>query len=198
MDFEPLKRWTSTFYAIIQALEIAHKQHFGNQETLGDAMKNAREWIQPDCSFNSVVVVPGRMRASVRFRQDPMKKFHVVVETIVKMMIQDLVVLLDELMDQALSERGENGGSYPQSKVNKLSAQLDEDNKWAGDGCLELIAVRNVLCHSRGIWSQKSIQIVEGFMSPPPKNGDKLTIGFAMLFNYRKAIRTFINQVRIK
>ena len=31
----------------------------------------------------------------------------------------------------------------------------------------------------------------------PPKEGEKLTIGFSALFAYRKAIRTFLNEVKM-
>lgn len=66
--------------------------------------------------------------------------------------------------------------------------------EWAKQGCLELIAARNVLTHARGRWNKKSIAIVS-FVNPAPNVGDELIIGFPMLFRYRKAMRTFLNEV---
>jgi hypothetical protein len=111
------------------------------------------------------------------------------------MLIQDLVVILDEMMDEALAQRGEYAGSYPQSKIEKLKKALPPDFHWAAQGCLELVAARNVLTHSKGMWNEKSIAVVEAFVEPKPKVGDKLSIGITMLFRYRKAMRTLLNQV---
>ena len=60
---------------------------------------------------------------------------------------------------------------------------------------MELIAARNVLTHAAGVWNAKSVAIVRPFVVPVPNVGDKLTIGIPMLFRYRKAIRTFLNEV---
>ena len=112
------------------------------------------------------------------------------------MLIQDLVVILDGMMDDALLAKGERAGVFPQSKIEKLSKRLQPQHDWARQGCLELVAVRNVLTHAGGRWNDKSIAIVDSFVSPTPKVGDRLTIGFTMLFRFRKAMRTFLNEVK--
>ena len=38
----------------------------------------------------------------------------------------------------------------------------------------------------------KSIKIVRPFIKPCPTDGERLMIGFPMLFRYRKAMRTFL------
>ncbi|MCB1735691.1 MAG: hypothetical protein H6981_01070 [Gammaproteobacteria bacterium] len=114
---------------------------------------------------------------------------------VIKMLVQDLVVILDEMMNEALSARGETAGNFPQSKVEKLKKGLDQRYHWAANGCFELVAVRNVLTHGQGVWNDKSIKIVRSFIEPLPQAGDELTVGFSMLFRYRKAMRTFLNQV---
>jgi len=101
------------------------------------------------------------------------------------------------MMDDILVARRETAGTFPQSKVEKLAAHLDPKYGWAKKGCLELIAARNVLCHASGRWNEKSIRVVSTFVNPPPKVGDHLRIGFVPLFQFRKAMRTFLNEVKI-
>jgi hypothetical protein len=131
----------------------------------------------------------------ITFRRDPNRHFTAISQQLIKMLIQDLVVILDEMMDEALAHRGERAGPYPQSKIEKLKKALAPEYHWAAQGCLELVAARNVLTHSKGVWNKKSIAIVEAFVEPKPKVGEKLSIGITMLFRYRKAMRTLLNQV---
>ena len=196
MNYEALNQWTSTFYSLIHALDIAHKIDFGNQDRLNQSVENARNWITPDCSFESILLDSPEGKGKLKFRREPVKNFTDIASNVAKMLVQDLVVLFDELMTQVLKERSEKAGTFPQSKVEKLSTHLDPKYLWAKQGCLELIAVRNVLCHNQGVWNKKSIDVIDDFIDPLPKTGDKLTIGFTMLFFYRKAIRTFINETK--
>lgn len=99
------------------------------------------------------------------------------------------------MMDEALVQRGETAGSFPQSKIEKLRKALDPRHQWSANGCLELVAVRNVLTHDEGRWNQKSINIIKGFVKPMPVGGERLVVGFSMLFRYRKAMRTMLNKV---
>jgi abortive infection bacteriophage resistance protein len=113
------------------------------------------------------------------------------------MLIQDLVVIFDEMMSEVLNQRNQTAGEYPKSKIEKLTTYLDSTYKWSSYGCTELVAVRNVLAHNNGIWNKKSIDYVIPFIEKPPLEGDALSVGFSMLFYYRKAIRTFLNEVKI-
>jgi len=114
------------------------------------------------------------------------------------MLLQDLVVIFDNMMDEVLAGHGEKAGHYPQSKVEKLATRLNRKYDWSRQGCLELIATRNVLAHARGRWNKRSIDIVKGFITPPPIEGEMLQIGVPMLFRYRRAMRTFLNEVKPK
>lgn len=135
-------------------------------------------------------------RKKVTYRRDPNKHFESIVRQIIQMLTQDLVVILDGMMDDILFARGEIAGQFPQSKVEKLATHLNPKYEWSKQGCLELIAVRNVMCHAGGRWNEKSIRIVSGFVNPNPKVGDQLQLGFMPLFQFRKAMRTFLNEVK--
>lgn len=87
---------------------------------------------------------------------------------------------------------------YPQQKLTKLwKVHKETKYEWAYKGCLELIACRNVVAHAGGKWNQKSVAIVASFVSPPPAPGAQLVIGFEMLFQFRKAIRTFLSRIEV-
>ncbi|MDE1905842.1 MAG: hypothetical protein KGH75_05270 [Rhodospirillales bacterium] len=114
------------------------------------------------------------------------------------MLIQDLVVILDEMMSESIEQHGDRAGVYPQSKVEKLSVYLDQKFLWSKHGCFELIAARNVLTHNGGKWNEQSIAIVAPFLTTPPSQGEKLSVGVPMLFRYRKAMRTFLNETQVR
>ena len=195
MDWERVNVWTNTLYTLIHSLHMARESSFGDLSTFDSRARASSTWITPECSYSSVLLPHPSGGMKIAFRRDPNKHFGEISRQIVKMLIQDLAVILDQMMDEALVERGEVAGNYPQSKIEKLRKALDARYHWAAQGCLELIAVRNVLTHAQGRWNAKSIAIIQGFATPLPAVGEKLEIGFGMLFRYRKAMRTMLNQV---
>jgi hypothetical protein len=168
---------------------------FGNLTYLNESVADGAIWITPECSYNSVLIQHEFGGDTPRFRRDPNTYFGDVSRQILKMLVQDLTVILDEMLSEALQENGLIAGKYPQSKVEKLAGLLKDKHKWSAQGCLELIAARNVLTHAGGRWNQESIRIVVRFLSNPPNPGEKLSVGFPVLFRYRKALRTFLNEV---
>lgn len=195
MNYERINVWTNTFYTLLQSLSIAKKMNFGELASIDSNARNANSWITPECSFNSTLMTHNSGGQRITFRRDPNSHFNTIARQIIKMLIQDLVVIFDEMMHEALIDRKTKTQPFPQSKIEVLSKHLDPRYIWSKHGCLEIIAVRNVLTHAGGIWNAKSIAIVSGFVKPPPNVGDRLDIGFGMLFRYRKAIRTFLSEV---
>lgn len=195
MDWERVNVWTNTLYTLIHSLSLAKETEFGDLTTLNSRAREASAWVAIDCSYGSILLKHPGGRNKITFRRDPNRHFSAVSQQLIKMLIQDLVVILDEMMDEALAQRGEIAGPYPQSKIEKLKKGLAPNFHWAAQGCLELVAARNVLTHSKGLWNEKSIAIVEAFVDPKPKVGEKLSIGITMLFRYRKAMRSLLNQV---
>ncbi|MGB3489828.1 MAG: hypothetical protein WBA62_17175 [Xanthobacteraceae bacterium] len=193
MDWERVNVWTTTLYALTHSLWIAKAIEFGNMPNLRRSILEAGTWVQPETSYSSMLVSEPFGKSVVKFRRSPNIHFEEIVRQIICMLVQDLVVIFDQMMDDMLTARGETAGAFPQSKVEKLATHLDSKFEWARQGCLELIAARNVLTHASGRWNKKSIAIVP-FVNPAPSVGDELVIGFPMLFRYRKAIRTFLNE----
>jgi hypothetical protein len=194
MDWERVNVWTSTLYTLIHSLHLSREQQFGDLTSLDRRARDAHTWVTPDCSYNSTLLAHPGGKMPLAFRRDPTKHFKDTSRQVIKMLVQDLVVILDEMMDEALASRGERAGNFPQSKIEKLKKSLDKRYHWAANGCFELVAVRNVLTHNQGIWNEKSIDMIKAFVDPLPKKGDKLSVGFSMLFRYRKAMRTLLNQ----
>lgn len=195
MDWERVNVWTNTLYTLIHSLHLAKEVNFGDLGTLDQRAREASLWIAPDCSYASVLLAHPDGKKKITFRRDPNRHFSDVSRQLIKMLVQDLVVILDSMMDEALLQRGEKAGRYPQSKVEKLRRALDPRYQWAANGCLELIAVRNVLTHNQGLWNPQSINIVKGFVVPLPAVGDSVVVGISMLFRFRKAMRTMLNEV---
>jgi len=194
LDWERVNAWTCTLYTLIHSMEIAKQQRFGVIANLGKSLKSARTWVDPECSYGSILLRHPTRDRDITFRRDPNLHFSDVAQQVTRMLVQDLVVILDEMMSQILASRRERAGDFPQSRVEKLAVGLDRRFQWSAYGCYEMIAVRNVFSHAGSSWNQRSIAIVP-FLSPAPKPGEKLTIGLPMLFHYRKAMRTFLNQV---
>jgi hypothetical protein len=194
MDWERVNVWTNTVYALIHSIHIAREKEFGDLASLDGRVRESASWVQPDCSYASSLLDHKGGRDRLRFRRDPNKHFEEISRQVIKMLIQDLVVILDQMMDEALEAAGEKAGPFPQSKVEKLRAKLGHEYQWAADGCLELIAARNVFTHARGVWTERTIRIIT-FLKQPPAPGDILSIGVTMLFRYRKAMRTFLNEI---
>ena len=195
MDWERVNVWTSTLYTLIHSLHMARESSFGELSTFDSRARAASAWIIPECSYDSVLLRHPSGEKKISFRRDPNKHFQEISRQVVKMLIQDLTVILDQMMDDALAQRGEVAGTFPQSKIEKLKKGLAPRYHWAAHGCLELVAVRNVLTHAGGRWNDKSIAVVGGFLNPLPVVGEKLEVGVPMLFRYRKAMRTMLNQV---
>lgn len=195
MNWERVNVWTSTLYTLIHSLSLSKSIKFGNLSFLHESIADAGNWIAPDCSYQSILLGKGFGGKKPTFRRDPNAYFASISAQIVKMLIQDLVVILDEMMGEILTAHNLPIDTYPQAKLRTLANRLSSQYNWAFHGCLELVAVRNVLTHNAGKWNARSIDIVKPFITPAPVNGQTLSVGFAMLFQYRKAMRTFLNEV---
>lgn len=198
MDTARIRTWTRTLYALIQALNLAKSVNFGRLEDLSQNTKEASKWVSPDCSYKSVLLDHPMGDRRVTFRRDPAEHFDEIARQIVNMLVQDLVAILDEQMTHILIKIGEEIPNYPLSKAQLLKRHLNSQYNWAYFGCVELIACRNVFTHGAGRWNIRSIEYVRGIVNPLPQEGDVLSVGFSMLFRYRKAIRTFINDIENK
>ncbi len=195
VNWDRLNLWTTTLYTLIQSLQLARAVKFGDLATLQGNVLEAGGWTSSACSYSTTLNSHPFGRSRTTFRRNPNDHFEDITQQIVSMLLQDIVVIFDGLMDEILAAHGETAGDYPQSKVEKLATHLKPEFQWAKSGCIELIAVRNVFTHANGRWNQKSIDVIKAVVSPWPAVGDRLVIGFPMLFRYRKAIRTFINEV---
>ena len=196
MNFEAMNVWTTTFYAIVHALSYTKNRNFPNLDDLHIHARQTTLWITPECSYASTLLAHPGGRNKIAFRRDPNKHFEEIAKQLVSMLTQDLVVIFDQLMADSIAEHKATCGGLPQTRVQKLQKYLDHRYLWSAHGCYELIAVRNVLTHNCGRWNQKTIDIIKPFVNPLPNVGDSLTVGVPMLFYYRKAIRTFLNETR--
>lgn len=197
LDWERINVWTLTYYTIVHSLHLSKQVKFGNLDYLDESFRDAGTWVSPECSYASALLRHDGGNKTLKFRRDPNNNFDIISQQLMRMLIQDLVIILDEMMTKILLERQESAGTFPQSKLQKLATHLDPKYKWSYQGCLELIAARNVLTHNGSKWNQKSIDMVRDFVSPSPAEGEELKLGVSMLFYYRKAMRTFLNETKV-
>lgn len=194
MDWNRVYVWTRTLYAVVHSLHMAKEVNFGDLDSLDRRFRDANAWVSPTCSYSTMLLPSRTKNKKLKFRREPAAHFGEISNQLIKMLVQDLTVIFDEMMGEALETLELEAGDMPQSKIEKLATLLPERYKWSEQGCRELVAVRNSLCHANGRWNEKSLKIISGFVSPQPRIGDEIIIGFEMLFNYRKAMRTFLNQ----
>ena len=107
MNWDRVNTWTITLYAIIHSLRLAKAIDFGNLTTLHASILNAATWLPRECSYPSALLTADFGNATVRFRRDPVANFQEIVERVICMLIQDLVVILDGMMDEARATCGE-------------------------------------------------------------------------------------------
>lgn len=194
MDWERVNVWTSTFYTLLHSLTLAKRIDFGNLALLHDYAQETSGWSAVDCSYNSALLAHNGGDYRITFRRDPNNHFRAISAQLTRMLVQDLATILDEMLHEVLTARGEQPANFPQSKLDQLKKHLDPKYPWAYQGCLELLACRNTFVHSGGRWNAQSIAIISPFVIPPPNVGDELILSVTMLFRFRKAMRTFLNE----
>lgn len=185
-------------YVIVHSLELARKISFGNLHTLDDNAVAAAGWIEPECSYKSVLLNHQQSRRKITFRRDPNLHFSEIAAQLLNMLVQDLVTIFDQMMGEILIAAKLNPANFPQDKMAQINSRCSHISDWSSQGCIELIACRNILTHCAGRWEDRSIQMIAGFIDPPPKVGDRLVLGIGMLFRFRKAIRTYTTQAMLE
>ena len=103
MNWERVNVWTNTLYALIQALQTAKQIEFGNLPLIDSNVRAAANWITPECSYDSVLLQHAFGNRRINFRRDPNKHFGEIAQSVIKMLVQDLVVILDQMMDEILT-----------------------------------------------------------------------------------------------
>lgn len=202
-NLERLNEWTCTMYTLIHALKTSKDRGFEPKDQLNESGLDAMSWEKGKNNFNSITHrITNKSKRKMKFRRDPVENFDKTVRRIIYMLIQDLVIIFDEILNDLIVIKNVNHQNFPQSKVESLKKYVDEKYEWSIKGCMELIAVRNAITHSRGNWNNKSLAIlVDNYIITEEKsrelNSTKVFVSFPMVFEYKKSIRTFINQVKV-
>src|SRR5690554_3467403 len=98
LDWDRINVWTHTYYTIVHSLFLSKQIKFGNLDYLDDSFRDAATWVAPNCSYPSVLLVHEGGDTRLTFRRDPNKNFNAVSRQLVKMLVQDLLVILDEML----------------------------------------------------------------------------------------------------
>jgi len=200
-NLEGLNEWTCALYTLMHSLKTSRDRNFEPRDKLNDSGIEATKWIEEKNKFNSIThreVTTSKRK--MKFRRDPAKNFEKTISRVSKMLIQDLVVLFDEILNDLMIEKGINVQRFPQSKVEALKKYIDSEYEWSVKGCMELIALRNAITHSKGKWNEKCLRILKdndiiNETEATKLKGKKVIVNIPMVFEYKKSIRTFMNQV---
>jgi hypothetical protein len=90
-------------------VHLSKQISFGNLATLDKSVLGAADWITPICSYNSVLASFPFKKKTLKFRRDPNVHFEEISTQLVKMLIQDLVVIFDEMMCESIQARDLTG-----------------------------------------------------------------------------------------
>lgn len=201
-NLENLNEWTCTLYTLLHSLRVSKDNDFEPRDKLNESGLDARKWEMKKNNFDSITHrVITTSKKKMRFRRDPTLNFKKTVTRVAGMLIQDLVVIFDEILNDIMVDRGLPLQTFPQSKIETLKKYVAPEFEWSINGSMELIAVRNVITHSRGIWNEKSLRILRDYGITTQEQSDnllakKVIVTFPMVFEYKKSMRTFMNQVK--
>lgn len=201
-NLERLNEWTCALYTLLHSLKISKDNNFEPRDKLNDSGNDSLTWDTRKNNFASIthrVVLTNKKK--MKFRRDPSKSFQKTVSRVAGMLIQDLVVIFDEILNDLMVDKGLPIQNYPQSKIEALKKFVSEEYQWSICGSLELIAIRNVITHSKGYWNEKSLRIIRDCQIITEEEsskllGQKLIVTIPMAFEYKKSMRTFMNQVK--
>ncbi|WAC02950.1 hypothetical protein N7U66_04795 [Lacinutrix neustonica] len=185
----------------MHSLKVSKDNDFEPREELNESGKDSLKWNIEKNNFESIthrVVTSNKKK--MRFRRDPSKNFKKTVTRVAGMLIQDLVVIFDEILNDLMLDKSLPIQNFPQGKIEALKKYVDPEFEWSIKGSMELIAVRNAITHSKSFWNDKSLRILKDYdvISQIEFNallGQKVIVTFPMVFEYKKSMRTFINQV---
>jgi hypothetical protein len=220
VKLDELNMWTLMLYTIIGSLYDEKVSGFPGIHDVSNAIEDSQNWSgKISCSFDSILSKKKFKKREVKVRLDIEEKFDKVSDAVVKLLLKDLCVLADRMAAMSLAENFSYENTqgtipkYPREKINCLSKYLIEGrrdkNIWSYFGCLELIAVRNAIEHNESKWNEESIEVIrsfseemkcdekEDFIANLPKAGDRIVLGFPILFRYRAAIRTFFTETSV-
>jgi len=201
-NLENLSEWTSTLYTLLHSLKIGKDNNFEPRDKLNESGLDSMTWENRKNNFNSIAHrVVKTSKKEMKFRRDPSLNFKKTVSRVAGMLIQDLVIIFDEILNELMIEKGLPVQNFPQSKIEALKKYVDQEFEWSIKGSMELIAIRNTITHSRGFWNEKSLRILRdyGIITKEVSNkllDKKVIVTFPMVFEYKKSMRTFMNQVK--
>ena len=201
-NLERLNEWTCALYTLLHSLKVSKDNDFEPRNELNESGNDALTWDERKNNFDSIthrVVRTNKKKMS--FRRDPTKNFQKTVSRVSAMLIQDLVVIFDEILNDLMVDKSLPVQNFPQSKIEALKKYVSDEYKWSIAGSMELIAVRNAITHSKGFWNEKSLRILSDYdiiseQQSKKLLGQKVIVTFPMVFEYKKSMRTFMNQVK--
>lgn len=192
------KRWSQTAYGLLHAVEKLKASNFKDVSSAQQSISKLLERFPSQTGFLSAVPQKFLKKDSIKVSlSDGKKSVDEIVNSLLCMLIADLVVHFDEIAGTQLAGKGIACDAMPGGKANLLKKRLPDQRKWAARGVIELICIRNAIVHSNSIWNEKAVNdLALAEVAKLPEIGTRLRLGIDDFFRYRRAVRTALNEIK--
>lgn len=190
-------KWSQTVYGVAHSLCISRSIYFGNLGKLVESLQLAEKWNKTNLGFESCIPNRSFKKGCVKLEgSDHEQIFLKISENIVKILFINLAVIADETLGYLIKKSGNKPGNYLINKIEWSKSRINPELHWSINGMLELVAIRNALVHNEGRWNESSIQILKKAGIGSVDRCAIISLSFADLFRYRRALRTLAGELR--
>lgn len=194
-------RWSRATYGLIQSVDLAEQQGFGNFRSLEAALTNAAQWSRSSLGFNSAARRRGFRRESIRVRADQVDQLlELLKPATLDMLLIGTASVTEVLLAEILVARGisTRAPATLNAALGKLKSSLQANgtiarHAWAIDATHEMRIIRNCVVHNGGRWSEKAARDLHHAVGAKPIVGATVSASVDDLFAYRRAARTVLN-----
>ncbi|MBB4199661.1 hypothetical protein CCR94_07300 [Rhodoblastus sphagnicola] len=214
-----LKAWSQTAYGLLIAIQKLKRSKPNGDINVSEIIESIMNGQESRIGFKSAIKTKHIKRKSITYsiKDGAAQKLF---EDAVRLLVADLVVLFDDLSSEILAANGFlNVPNDPGSKATFLLARLKEKVEkeetiirlkaknehiakketalkvWSAIGMIELIAIRNIIVHNKGVWNETAINLLaKSGVVTLPNIGSCVQFTMSDLLMYRRAVRTLLNK----
>jgi hypothetical protein len=197
---DKLRAWSHGMYGLLQSLWLAKQNQLGDTKLIQSNIESLCIDVPSSLGFDSSVPLRNMKPNSIRIiEEDEENIIDIATRALINNLLVTLVVIFDEVCSSLIPANLASATRMPGQKALWLKQNVCNDKfLWAGQGVIELIAIRNALVHENGFWGEKQLNLLSqsGIAdSDLPGIGTAVSPGVEDLFRYRRAVRTSLNEL---
>ena len=192
------KRWSQTAYGLLHAVERLKASDFKDASSAQQSISKLVQRFPSQTGFLSAVPQKSLKKDSIKVSlSDGKQSADEIANSLLCMLIADLVVLFDDIAGTQLADKGIACDTMPGGKADLLKSRFPDSRKWAARGVIELVSIRNAIVHNDSTWNDKALNLLSlADVIKLPQPGTPLRVGIDDLFRYRRAVRTALNEIK--